>query len=350
MANINFIYDVSDETLERIVTGGVVLNQGQTNSIEFRFYFENEDGTDSLTPSNMIDIPCLINIERPDGSSSNDIATTAITTETPRYFKYIISDWVTEHSGTLTITAKRREVTANPVVTNTYGAATQNINASASVSSDTITTTQYNALTTYLSSAAGNARAEVRANEVISQLDLVMFVGTVGASGKLLVAKATQSGTPNIKDNPEYKFGIALSNANQNDDFYIQTVGLIENVDTSNFTEGKILVPSASVAGGLIEADNANAPEAPLNRTPIAAVIYSHQNNGILYVRPTIFPKMGQVKDVYVDYSSLSQGQGLVWDSSESRFKPGFSGGVFYDDNLPSESDRFDNLTYFDED
>ncbi len=177
-----------------------------------------------------------------------------------------------------------------------------------------------------------------------------MFVGTVGASGKLLVSKASQTGTPNIKDNPEYKFGIAITSATNNQDFFVQTVGILDKVNTSGFTEGSILVPSATVAGGLIEADDANAPEAPLNRTPICAVIYSHQNQGILYVRPTIFPKMSQVKDVYIDYGSLTQGQGLIWDTSEARFKAGFSGGVFYDDNLPAEADRFDNLTYFDED
>ena len=353
MANIDFIYDINDETLEEIVTGGTSLNQGQTNSIEFRFYFkdftDSQNPTDALTAINMVDVPCLINIERPDGSSSNDIATTAVTTATPKYFKYVISDWVTEHSGTLTITAKRKEVTANPIVTHTYGAATQNINASASVSSDTITTAQYNALTTYLATSAGNSKVQVRASGTIDALDLVMFVGTVGASGKLLVAKASQTGTPNIKDNPEYKFGVALTSATNNEDFYVQTVGLISNVDTSGFTEQSILVPSATVAGGLIETTDANAPQAPLNRTPIAAVIYSHQNQGILYVRPTIFPKMSQVKDVYLDYSSLTQGQTLVWDTSETRFKAGFSGGVFYDDNLPAEADRFDNLTYFDE-
>ena len=349
MANIDFYYDINNFTLETIADNSNVLNQGQTDSIEFRFYFGDYTSgsyVDALTTTNMTDNGCLLNIERPDGSSSNNIATSPIYSATPKYFKFTITDWVTQYSGTLKVTAKRY----NPVtqVEQTFGIANLNILSSSSQSTDTIEDTQYQALVSYLSTA--NNRLEVRASGTIDALDLVMFVGTVGASGKLLVSKASQTGTPNIKDNPEYKFGIAITSATNNQDFFVQTVGILDKVNTSGFTEGSILVPSATVAGGLIEADDANAPEAPLNRTPICAVIYSHQNQGILYVRPTIFPKMSQVKDVYIDYGSLTQGQGLIWDTSEARFKAGFSGGVFYDDNLPAEADRFDNLTYFDED
>lgn len=350
MANIDFYYDVNNFTLETIDDNSNVLNQGQTNSIEFRFLFGDYTSgsfVDDLTLLNMVEEPCLLNIERPDGSSSNNVATTA-STETDSngnlYFKLVLSDWVTEKSGTLQVTAKRYDPVNN--TTTTFGVANLSIVASSSQSSDTIEDAQYQALVAYLATQ-GNNRVQVRASGTIDALDLVMFVGTVGSSGKLLVSKATQAV---IKNNPEYKFGVALTSATNNQDFYVQTVGLIQDVDTSGFTEGSILVPSATVAGGLIEANDANAPQAPLNRTPIAAVIYSHQNQGILYVRPTIFPKMSQVKDVYIDNSQLTQGQGLVWNNTNSRFEAGFSGGVFYDDNLPAEADRFPNLTYFDED
>lgn len=350
MANIDFYYDINNSTLETIADNSNVLNQGQTDSIEFRFYFGDYTSgsyVDALTNVNMTDNGCLLNIERPNGSSSNNIATSPIYDATPKYFKFTISDWVTQYAGTLEVTAKRY----NPItqVEQAFGTASLNVLASSSQSTDTIEDTQYQALVTYLATQ-GNNRVQVRASGTIDALDLVMFVGTVGGSGKLLVSKASQTGTPNIKDNPEYKFGVALTSATNNQDFYVQTVGLIQDVDTSGFVEGKVLVPSATVDGGLIEADDANAPEAPLNRTPIAAVIYSHQNHGILYVRPTIFPKMSQVKDVYIDNGQLTQGQGLVWNDTNSRFEAGFSGGVFYDDNLPAEADRFDNLTYFDED
>ena len=350
MANIDFYYDINNNTLETIADNSNVLNQGQTDSIEFRFYFGDYTSgsyVDALTNANMTDNGCLLNIERPNGSSSNNIATSPIYSATPKYFKFTITDWVTQYAGTLKVTAKRY----NPVteVEQVFGIANLNILSSSSQSTDTIEDTQYQALVSYLGTAASN-RLQVRASGTIDALDLVMFVGTVGASGKLLVSKASQTGSINIKDHPERKMGIALTSATNNQDFYIQLNGLIDNIDTSGFTEGKILVPSATVAGGLIEIDDSNAPQAPLNRTPIAVVVYSHQNQGILWVKQIRFPKMSQVKDVYIDYGSIGQGQTLVWDTSEARFKTGFSGGVFYDDNLPAEADRFNNLTYFDED
>ena len=346
MANIDFRFDINDFTLEETISNNNVLNEGQTNSIEFRFYFGDYTSgsfVDALTNISIIDFSCLLNIERPDGSASNNIVTTPVSDVPVKYYKYVISDWVTEHDGQLVITPKRQNVVTN--VTQSFGAINLSVLASASQSSDTIEDAQYQALVNYLATVGSN-RVQVRASGAIDALDLVMFVGTLGASGKLLVSKATQAV---IKENPEYKFGVALTSATNNQDFYVQTVGLIQDVDTSGFTEGSILVPSATVAGGLIEANDASAPQAPLNRTPIAAVIYSHQNHGILYVRPTIFPKMSQVKDVYLDYNQLTQGQGLVWNTTNNRFEAGFSGGVFYDDNLPAEADRFPNLTYVDE-
>ena len=354
MPNIDITYDNNDYTRETIADNGNVLNQGQTDSIELRFYFSNFSTdingniveTDALTETNMVNNYCVLNIERPDGSSSNNIATAAITTATPKYFRFVISDWVTAISGIVTITAKRIDTVNSSE--QAYGEATLTVNASASQSSDTIEDTQYNALLDTISTSNFNTLG-VRASGSISALDLVMFTGTVGSSGKLLVQKASQSGTINIKNHPERKLGIALTDAENNEDFNVQITGIIDNVDTSGFTEGKILVPSATVDGGLIEIDDSNAPQAPLNRTPIAVTIYSHQNQGILWVKQIRFPKLSQVKDVYIDYGSIGQGQTLVWDTSEARFKTGFSGGVFYDDNLPAEADRFNNLTYFDE-
>lgn len=350
MANIDFYYDIDDFTLETIDDNGVVLNQGQTDSVEFRFYFGSYatgSFVNSLTAVNMIDNPCLLNIERPDGSASNNVATTAVTSDLNNlHFKLTLSDWVTEFAGTLEVTTKR----FNPIteIETTFGIANINILTSASQSSDTIEDAQYQALLSYLATVASN-RVQVVADGDIDQLDLVMFSGTISESGKIKVAKASQSGPINIKDNPEYVFGIALTSALNNEEFYVQTEGAIEDVDTSGFEEGKILVPSATIAGGLIEVDNVDAPQPPLNRMPIAVVVYSHQNQGILFVRPTFFPRMGQVKDVYIDYDTIGQGQGLVWNSTTNRFETGFSGGVFYDDNLPPRDERFNNLTWFDD-
>ena len=350
MPSISFNYDTDDNTLENIVTGGTNLIQGQTNSIDFRFYFADESTTPAttLTETEMASKLCLINIQRPDNSASNNIVCTPVTNDGAFYYKFLISDWVTEIAGTLSITAKLQDTIAG--TTATFSVATQNIQASASQSSSTITTTQYDALLAQIGTMGSGGRLQVRAAEAIGLNDLVMFSGTLGSSGKILVKKASQTGTGNIKDNPEYKLGIAITAAAINTEFYIQTVGILENIDTSSYTEGKILVPSETVAGGLIESDNAQAPSAPFNRTPIAIVVKSHATQGILYVKQVRFPKMSQVKDVSLNYSNMTQGQTLIWDVSEQRFKAGHGGGIFYDNNLPAEADRFVNLTYFDED
>jgi hypothetical protein len=106
-----------------------------------------------------------------------------------------------------------------------------------------------------------------------------------------------------------------------------------------------VLVPSATIAGGLIEVDNASAPVAPYNRMPISVVIYSHQNNGIIFVRPTFFPKMSQVQDV--DLTNIENNKVLSW--SGEKFVAKNMSGVYYNNDVPAVEDRFVNLTYFDE-
>lgn len=343
MDTIKFYYDIEDNTLETIVDGGIVINQGQNQSLELLFYFGNYSSgsfVNALNSISMIENPCLLNIERPDGTSSNNIATSPIT-DNPNdlHFKLIVSDWITAIAGILEITAKRY----NPVndTTETFGLATLNILASAEQSVDTIEDAQYQALVSYLATTGLN-RYEVIADGGINELDLVMFSGTVGGSGKIKVKKANIN---IISEHPEYVLGIALNDANNNETLYVQTEGIIREIDTSGFEEEKVLIPS-NTDGGLIEYDNENSPQKPLNRMPIAVCIYSHQNHGIIMVRPTFYPDMAHIQDV--DVSGINQGDVLKYDSYSKLFKPGKAQGVYYSDDLPDEEDRYNNLTYFD--
>jgi len=348
MAEIKFYYDKDDLTLETINKNNITLTQGQADSIYFDFYFGSVDindfFTNELNQVFMLDNPCLLNIERSDGSSSNNVATTPIVSNVnDLHYQLLINDWVTGKAGDLKITAKLY----NPIteVTTTYGLATIQILPSAEVSTDTIEDLQYQALVSYLATSGIN-RYQVVADGSITKLDLVMFSGTVGGSGKIKVKKANSS---IISEHPEYVFGISLEDAVNNEEFYVQTEGFIRDVDTTDFEEEKVLVPSATIDGALIEYDNANAPKPPKNRMPIAVCVYSHKNNGILLVRPTFFPDMSHIQDVDIDKTQMTQGQGLIWDNTNKKFIAGFSGGVFYDDNLPRYDERFNNLTWFDE-
>ena len=340
MPNIDFYYDTADNTLETIIDNGVVLNQGQTNSISFRFFFKDYDTNTPFTNGDILSLFCLLNIQRPDGTSSNNVATSPNTSDT--CYNLLISDWVTEKSGTLTITAKLYNAATE--VTTTFGAATLQILPSATVSQDTIEDAQYQALLDSLAELQSQIEARkitVRATEDLAAGDLVTYAGTLGSSGKILVAKARASGDFNINLNPEAIFGVCIEEILNNQEGEVQTNGLINNINTNSYVEGAILYPDIVNAGKLT-----NTPALPPNnRMPIAISIHSHQNHGILLVRPTFFPRMSQIKDV--DLTGLQVGQILRWNGTN--FVAGYATGVFYNQNLPDEEDLVEYMTWFNE-
>jgi hypothetical protein len=344
MPNIDFLYDTDDNTLETIVDSGFVINQGQSNGLVFRFFFKDYD---TNTPFSVLDIvsnQCLINIQRPDNASSNNIVASANTTNV--CYNLNVSDWALAVAGTLKITAKLFNPSTN--VTTTFGLATLQILASATQSLDTIEDQQYQAILDALTDV-NSATYIVRASEDIAIGDLVTFAGTLGASGKILVAKARASGNFNINTNPELIFGVAKEAMLENEEGRVVTNGLIRDIDTSAYTEGAILYPNINVAGGLT-----NTPAvAPNNRMPIAVSIYSHQNKGILIVRPTFFPTMKQVKDVDVSGVSLyGSNSVLKYNSSTSRWEAVDGrlqfGAIYYNADEPSTEQTFDGMIWLD--
>ena len=62
----------------------------------------------------------------------------------------------------------------------------------------------------------------------------------------------------------------------------VTTFGLVNDVDTSAWSEGTQLYLSATTAGAL----TATAPDAPNFRIAVATVLYSHSQHGILFVYP----------------------------------------------------------------
>lgn len=183
----------------------------------------------------------------------------------------------------------------------------------------------------------------VRYAENISKGDLLQFAGTVGGSGKLLVKKTRNAGEDGIQVHPEYMVGIALEDGLINTEHEIMIGGVYIGLDTSGYTEQAVLYPDPENDGGLVDVE----PAPPFNRTKTAVCIYSHQNNGILIYRPTFFPDMAHVQNV--DLTNLKNGDVLVYDSTSKTFKAGKASGVFYTDDLPPENQRYQNLTYFDE-
>jgi hypothetical protein len=347
-----FYYDTDDNTLELIDTNGNTLVQGQSNSVEFRFYFKNYDTNVTLSLIQMFEKSCLVNIERPDGSSSNNVLTTPVIDDGDFYYKLLIGGFVTDISGTLKITAKLFENASD--VTTTFGLATLNISPSASVSQSTIEDFQYQAILASFNDFINDLP--------INKIDCVAFFPI--AKGRLVMVSGIEnqklrvSEAGNLQDegvlvsihkNPEIILGIALNDANSGGNVVVLTQGVITDINTSMYQQGKTLVPHATINGRLIEIDNVNnfdfTPVAPKNRMPIAISIYSHETNGILFVRPTFFPLMSQVQDV--DMNGIKNTNVLTWNGQ--KFIPKFMNGVYYNNDVPAVEDRFVNLTYFDE-
>lgn len=346
--NIDFIYDTDDNTLETINASGFVLNQGQAGGVVFRFFFKDFSPHPappvSLTAAQIIDRQCLINIERPNGTASNNIVASPNVTDL--CYNLNISDWALALPGTLKITARL----FNPVteVTTNFGLATKQILASASVSLDTIEDQQYQAILDVLSNMT-SAIYIVVANENIAEGDLVTFAGTTGEGGRVIVRKARASGAFNINTNPELIFGVAQVAILANAEGSVITNGFLRNIDTSAYTQGAILYPNTAVAGGLTN----TIGEAPNNRTPIAVSIYSHATEGILLIRPTIKPTLNQISDVNsTEVATHGNNSVLKYNSSTLRWevidgRTQFS-TIYYNANQPTEAQTFDGMIWLD--
>lgn len=145
----------------------------------------------------------------------------------------------------------------------------------------------------------------------IGKGNTVMFAGTLGNSGRILVQKAIMDGTyPS-----SYFIGLAKHNIINGGDGYVTTFGSIDRFDTSMFSEGDILYADPGVAGGLSN----TAPVAPNNFVTVAAVINSDDNQGKLFIRPTFLGTLVDKEDVYAP--AISDNNTLVWSTANSRFE-----------------------------
>ena len=152
-------------------------------------------------------------------------------------------------------------------------------------------------------------------NQTGSQIDkgtVVRFDGALGASGHLKMAPFLADGSyPS-----EYIMGITAHDIPAGDDGYVVHFGAIRGIDTDtpNWNEGDVLYASPTVAGGM----TTTVPTAPNNIVLLAAVINRHQQNGELFVRPTIAANI--LKDEGIIYTALSDNQLLSYDSAQGVF------------------------------
>ena len=156
----------------------------------------------------------------------------------------------------------------------------------------------------------------VKASATITKGQVVMFTGTVGASGGLRGAPAT--GLTAVQG--EYVLGIATQDIALNDWGYVTWFGEVKRVDTTggleSWVQGDILYYNPAVPGGLTK----NVPVAPNPKVIVAAVVHVSATVGILFVRPTFGSALGQT-DSNVEITGLANGDLLQYDSVQARWE-----------------------------
>lgn len=150
----------------------------------------------------------------------------------------------------------------------------------------------------------------IKASAAITEGQVVMFTGTVGASGALQGAPATGL----TASTAQYVMGIATESIALNDWGYVTQFGLVRNIDTSggaeSWADGDILYYDPTVAGGLTK----TLPSAPNAKVVIAAVVYASASNGSLFVRPAFGGELGQFEGD-VNITSPASGNTLIYDA-----------------------------------
>jgi hypothetical protein len=146
----------------------------------------------------------------------------------------------------------------------------------------------------------------------ITKGSLVYANGTVGASGRITVAKFIANGTIDAK----LLLGITAHDLSNGEDGYVISFGKIRQVNTDTFADGAILYPSPTTAGVWTDVE----PVAPNIDMPIGFCINSHVNNGTISIRVASGYSLNELHNVAitspVEKSSLYYSGGLWRDTT----------------------------------
>ena len=145
----------------------------------------------------------------------------------------------------------------------------------------------------------------------ITKGSIVYANGTVGASGRITVAKFIANGSIDAK----YLLGITAHDLSNGEDGYVISFGKIRKVNTDTFAAGAILYPSPTVAGVWTDVE----PVAPNIDMPIGFCINSHANNGTIAIRVASGYKLHELHDLAI--SSPVDKASLYYKSSEGLWR-----------------------------
>lgn len=151
----------------------------------------------------------------------------------------------------------------------------------------------------------------VKADSTITKGQVVMFTGSLGASGGLKAAPATGLTAAQV----ETIMGVATQNIANNAWGYVTWFGEIKGIDTrglsdGGWVDGTILYYNPAVAGGLTK----TRPSLPNPIVYVAAVVHAALN-GILFVRPTYENGTGEIVTTppYTKTADFTVADGETW-------------------------------------
>ena len=147
----------------------------------------------------------------------------------------------------------------------------------------------------------------------IAKGTLVMAVGTVGQSGRVLIAPW------NGQQPSQTIMGLATQEIPNDADGFVAHFGPVREVNTTGTPFGETWVAGdilyAGASGGLTKVQ----PEAPDTKTIIALVINAHAQVGTLLVRPTFGSSLAN--DELVELGALNDRELLIYNAANARFE-----------------------------
>lgn len=150
----------------------------------------------------------------------------------------------------------------------------------------------------------------VKLSSAATKGQVLMFTGTLGASGGLTAAPATGL----QPEQASYILGVAAETGSTNDWVFVTTFGEVKSINTTggveNWAQGDVLYYNPSVTGGLTK----TKPAVPNAICLVAAVVHVGSSNGVLFVRPTYGSVLGAT-DGNVNFTSLASGNTLIYDA-----------------------------------
>jgi hypothetical protein len=176
-------------------------------------------------------------------------------------------------------------------------------------------TDQFQTLTFQMNGAAIQRIGEelyyrVKLSSAANKGDVLMFTGTLGASGGLTAAPATGL----LPEQANYILGLAHESGITNDWVFVTTFGEVKQINTTGgletWVQGDILYYNPLVAGGLTK----TKPAVPNAITVVAAVVHVGASNGVLFVRPTFGSVLGGT-DGNVNITTPTSGNTLIYDA-----------------------------------